>query len=48
MNFLGFMPYAFEENEKRRMKRKQDEIVREWIKLESSSIELEWEIGEAS
>jgi len=42
------MPYAFEKNEKRRMKRKQEEIMRELIKLEFSPDEAEFEIGEAS
>jgi len=39
---------AFIKNEKRKMKVKRDEIVKELIKLEFSREELECEIGEAS
>ncbi|GEM_PF-2977676 len=42
------MPHAFPKEDKRRIKRRQDEIVREWIKLEYSRDEPECEIGEAS
>ncbi len=39
---------AFAKNEKRRLKEKREEIVKELIKLEYSPEEVECEVGEAS